>query len=104
MSLPAQLVERLSGEGARLAVLTGGARNLPSRQQTLRNTITWSYNLLSPDEQQWFARLGLFAGGWSFEAAEALRWGGSAEQGAAPAPGSLWGVVQQLVENSHALR
>src|SRR5260370_33511264 len=61
MSPPAQLLERLSGEGARLAVLTRGGRNLPSRQQALRNTITRSYNLRAPDEQQWFARLGVFA-------------------------------------------
>src|SRR5258708_1018095 len=104
MSPPAQLLERLSGEGARRAVLTRGVRNLPSRQQTLRNTITWSYNLLSPDEQQWFARLGVFAGGWSFEAAEALMWGGAAEQGATPAPGSLLEVLVQLVDNSLVLR
>ena len=104
MSPPPQLLERLSGEGARLAVLTGGARNLPSRQQTLRNTITWSYNLLSPDEQQWFAQLGLFAGGWSFEAAEALLWGGAAEQGATPAPGSFLEVLEHLVDNSLVLR
>src|SRR5258708_25987355 len=67
---PALLLERLSVVGARLSVLTGGARDLPNRQQTLRNTITWSYNLLSSDERQWFGRLGVFAGSWSFEAAE----------------------------------
>ena len=104
VSSPAQLLERLSGEGARLAVLTRGVRDLPSRQQTLRNTITWSYNLLSPDEQQWFARLGLFAGGWSFEAAEALMWGGVAEQGGTPAHGSLLEVLEQLLDNSLVLR
>jgi predicted ATPase len=104
VSPPAQLLERLSGEGARLAVLTRGVRDLPSRQQTLRNTITWSYNLLSPDEQQWFARLGLFAGGWSFEAAEALMWGGVAEQGGTPAHGSLLEVLEHLMDNSLVLR
>src|SRR5258708_8274995 len=81
---PALLLERLSVVGARFSMLTGGARDLPSRQQTLRNTITWSYNLLSSDEQQWFARLGVFAGSWSFEAAEALLWGGAAEQQGTP--------------------
>jgi predicted ATPase len=100
VSPPAQLLERLSGEGARLAVLTRGVRDLPSRQQTLRNTITWSYNLLSSDEQQWFVRLGVFAGSWSFEAAEALMWGGAAEQGAPPAPGSSLEVLEHLVDNS----
>src|SRR5581483_8852724 len=67
---PALLLERL--EQARLPVLTGGARNLASRHHTLRNAITWSYNLLSPIEQTWFRRLGIFAGGWSLEAAEAM--------------------------------
>jgi len=67
---PERLLAQLSA--ARLPLLTGGARNLPGRQQTLRNTITWSYDLLFPEEQAWFARLGTFVGGWSLEAAEAL--------------------------------
>jgi predicted ATPase/transcriptional regulator with XRE-family HTH domain len=67
---PALLLEWLSQK--RLPVLTKGPRNLPARQQTLRNTITWSYNLLSKAEQVWFARLGVFTGGWSLEAAEAM--------------------------------
>jgi len=67
---PALLLKRLLE--ARLDMLTGGARNLPNRQQTLRNTIRWSYNLLSAVEQAWFPRLGVFSGGWSLEAAEAM--------------------------------
>lgn len=67
---PALLLERLSQ--ARLPVLTGGARNLPGRHHTLRNTITWSYNLLSSAEQIWFCRLGIFTSGWSLEAAETM--------------------------------
>jgi predicted ATPase len=67
---PAQLLARLSK--ARLSVLTGGPRNLPDRQQTLRKTITWSYKLLSQKEQWWFARLGVFSGGWSLEAVETM--------------------------------
>ncbi len=67
---PAQLLEQLSK--ARLPVLSGKIRNLPERQQTLRDTITWSYDLLSPMEQQWFARLGVFSGGWTLEAIEAM--------------------------------
>ena len=56
----------------RLPLLTGGARNLPERQQTLRNAIAWSYDLLSPDEQRLFRELSIFSGGWTFEAAEAI--------------------------------
>ena len=56
----------------RLAILTGGARDLPARQQTLRATIAWSYDLLDPPERALFARLGVFAGGCSLEIAEAI--------------------------------
>jgi predicted ATPase/class 3 adenylate cyclase len=56
----------------RLPLLTGGARDAPARQQTLRNTIAWSYDLLEPEEQQLFRRLAVFAGGASFEAVEAV--------------------------------
>jgi predicted ATPase len=58
--------------GQRLKVLTGGARNRPARQQTLRGAIDWSYDLLDPAEQRLFARLSIFAGGWTPEAAEAV--------------------------------
>ncbi|HLI05926.1 MAG TPA: NB-ARC domain-containing protein [Ktedonobacteraceae bacterium] len=67
---PIQLLERLSK--ARLPLLTGGARNMPDRHHTLRNTVAWSYNLLSPDEQAWFRSLGVFSGAWSLEAGETL--------------------------------
>jgi predicted ATPase/DNA-binding XRE family transcriptional regulator len=56
--------------GRRLALLTGGARDLPARQQTLSATLDWSYDLLSPDEQRLFRRLAVFAGGFDLDAAD----------------------------------
>ncbi len=56
----------------RLRLLTGGARDLPTRQQALRATIDWSYQLLAPAEQRLFWRLAVFVGGWTLEAAEAV--------------------------------
>ncbi len=65
-ALTAQILERLS---QRLDFLKGG-RDADPRQQTLRATIEWSYDLLTPEEQQLFARLSVFAGGCTLEAAE----------------------------------
>ena len=56
----------------RLQVLVGGPQDLPVRQQTLRNTLAWSYALLSAEEQQLLARLSVFVGGWTLAAAEAV--------------------------------
>jgi predicted ATPase/class 3 adenylate cyclase len=56
----------------RLPLLTGGARDLPERQRTLASTIAWSYELLGPHQQRLFARLSVFAGGWTLEEAEAI--------------------------------
>jgi len=66
---PEALLARLQH---RLAVLVGGPRDLPARQQTLRNTLQWSYDLLTPDEQRLFRRLSVFAGGCQLAAAEAV--------------------------------
>jgi predicted ATPase/Tfp pilus assembly protein PilF len=66
---PKALLRRLS---PRLPLLTGGASDRPTRQQTLRGAIDWSYSLLSEAEQALFARLSVFAGGCTFEAAEAI--------------------------------
>jgi len=66
---PQALLARLS---QRLAVLTSGARDAPVRQQTLRNTIAWSYNLLDAAEQRLFRRLSVFVGGCTLEAVEAV--------------------------------
>jgi predicted ATPase/serine/threonine protein kinase len=66
---PADLLTRIDRP---LEVLTGGARDLPERQQTLRQTIKWSYDLLSSSEQKLFRRLSVFAGGCTLEGAEAV--------------------------------
>jgi predicted ATPase/class 3 adenylate cyclase len=62
---PAELLARLHHS---LDMLTGGARDLPTRQRTLRSTIDWSYNLLSASEQTLFRRLSVFMGGCTLEA------------------------------------
>jgi hypothetical protein len=66
---PQALASRL---GRRLQLLKGGPRDVSARQQTLRATIDWSYDLLETDEQTLFARLAIFAGGCTLEAAEAI--------------------------------
>jgi predicted ATPase len=55
-----------------LNLLTGGARDLPTRQRTLRGTVDWSYGLLNPAEQTLFRRLSVFSGGCTLEAVEAV--------------------------------
>jgi hypothetical protein len=62
----------------RLDLLTGGARGLPARQQTLINTLQWSYDLLTPDEQRLFRRLSVFAGGCQLAVPGGARRGGAA--------------------------
>ncbi len=66
---PETLLARLSSG---LALLTGGARDLEERQQTMRATIAWSEGLLIRDERTLFRRLAVFSGGWSLDAAEAI--------------------------------
>jgi len=66
---PQALLARL---GQRLAVLTSGARDVPERQKTLRNTIEWSYLLLDAYEQRLFRRISIFVGGCTLEAIEAV--------------------------------
>jgi predicted ATPase/serine/threonine protein kinase len=66
---PAAMRSRLA---SRLQLLTSGARDLPQRQQTLRHTIDWSYDLLSEAEQKLFRRLSVFTGGFTLEAAESV--------------------------------
>ena len=66
---PQALLGRLNH---RLAVLTGGRQDAPTRQHTLRDTISWSYDLLTAQEQRCFRRLAIFVGGCTLEAAEAV--------------------------------
>ena len=68
LSPPAMLVRLESC----LSLLTGGARDLPTRQQTLRSTVDWSYCLLNAAEQTLFRRLAVFNGGCTLEAVEAV--------------------------------
>jgi tetratricopeptide (TPR) repeat protein len=66
---PEALLSRLE---RRLPLLGGGSRDLPARQQTLRDTIAWSYDLLDERQRTLFARLSVFAGGFTLAAAEAV--------------------------------
>src|SRR5207302_287721 len=64
-----QIAERLDD---RFHLLTRGSRTALPHQQTLRAAMDWSYNLLDPEEQRFLRALGVFAGGWTLEAAEAV--------------------------------
>jgi predicted ATPase/DNA-binding CsgD family transcriptional regulator len=88
---PRALLNRLS---QRLQLLTGGPSTLPARQQTLRQTLQWSYDLLGRAEQTLFRRLAVFAGGWTLEAAETLGWGAET-----PGPDVL-NVLASLLDHS----
>ncbi len=66
---PSSMLTRLA---SRLQLLTGGARDLPTRQQTLRGAIDWSYDLLNAAEQKLFRRLSVFVGGCNLEGVEAV--------------------------------
>lgn len=97
---PESLLERLAQ--ASLPILTRGAKNLPSRQQTLSNTIKWSYDLLSPNEQKWFCRLAIFPGSWALESIQAMmRELPAGAEAIVPDPLDL---LEQLVDNSLLIR
>jgi predicted ATPase/transcriptional regulator with XRE-family HTH domain len=65
------LLERLS---SRFTLLREGARDLPERQRTMQSAIAWSYDLLTAAQQRCFRALGVFLGGWTLDAAEAVCW------------------------------
>ena len=93
---PPALLARLDH---RFSLLTGGARDLPERQRTLKNTLEWSYGLLSASEQALFARLGVFAGPFSLPAAEAVG-ADSPDPGQATGPGPVLETLGSLVDSS----
>jgi predicted ATPase len=93
---PQALLARL---GDPMGVLTGGPRDAPERQRTLKNTLDWSFTLLSPGEQALFARLGVFAGTFGLPAAEAVYGDASASGGADP-PGPVIDALSSLVDSS----
>ena len=87
---PVALLSRLD---QRLPLLTGGGRDLPARQQTMREAIAWSYAILTPEQQTFFRRLAVFSGGFTLEAAEAVASG-------ADIANDVLDAVASLVEQS----
>ena len=94
---PEELLRRLD---RRLSFLTGGPRDLPLRQQTLRSTIAWSHDLLDDSERRLFARLSVFAAGFSLEAAEAV----CVDEGPAVLDGVVSLVDKSLVRTEDPLQ
>jgi predicted ATPase/DNA-binding XRE family transcriptional regulator len=88
---PMALLERLD---LRLQLLSGGPRDLPERQQTLRDTVAWSHDLLDEAEKTLFRRLAVFAGGFVLEAAEEVCGPGM------PVEGEVLETLASLVDNS----
>ena len=91
---PAQLLARLED---RFRLLTGGSRTALPRHQTLRAAVDWSYDLLTDQERALFARLSVFAGGWTLEAAEAV---GADPDGAGIAAAEVLDLLTRLVDKS----
>lgn len=89
---PQDMLRQISSQSA---LFTGGFRDLPARQQTLRGTIEWSYALLDPSSQMLFARLGVFNGGWTLQAAMAI-----CEDAAGSTGSSILDGLMTLVDHS----
>ncbi len=101
---PQAILMRLSNS---LKLLTGGARDLPERQQTMRATIAWSYDLLEPEEKKLLNRLAVFAGGFTLEAAEAVCENDELTKSQIPNPKSqidLLDMIASLVDKSLLLQ
>lgn len=96
LALP-ELLDRL---GRRLPLLTGGSRDQPSRLQTMRNAITWSYDLLAPQEQLLVRRLAVFTGGFSLEAAEQVAGDGPGEDDLELLTSSVFDGLGTLIDAS----
>ena len=93
---PQAMLTRL---GQRLPILTGGPRDAPLRQKTMRNAIAWSHDLLTEEEQIFFRRLSVFAGGFTLDAAEAVTADGQADRrtdGESPPPVRLSALPSAL--------
>jgi DNA-binding CsgD family transcriptional regulator/tetratricopeptide (TPR) repeat protein len=94
---PSALLARLAYG---LDVLAGGPRDQPERLQTLRTAIAWSHDLLSHDEQVLFARMSVFTGGFSLDAAEAIASADLATAAPGSAPQSVFDSLAALVDSS----
>jgi non-specific serine/threonine protein kinase len=87
---PRELLDRLD---ARLSLLADGARDEPGRLRSLRESIIWSHDLLSPEEKVVFRRLGVFAGPWTLDAAESVLHGDAEEL-------AIFDVLASLIDKS----
>ncbi|MBV9788859.1 MAG: tetratricopeptide repeat protein [Chloroflexi bacterium] len=92
---PRAMLSRLSN---RLDILAGGMRDLPERQQTIRDLIDWSYDLLDPQEQLVFRRLGVFVGSWALSSAETVcAWRAEPAEMHAGFPSTSFPILPSLV-------
>lgn len=91
---PTQILNRLTD---RYALLTGGNRGVPTRQQTMRLSVDWSYELCTPHEQQIWARLSVFVGGFELDAAEGVC-------GSSLGQAELLDTIASLVDKSILIR
>jgi predicted ATPase/DNA-binding CsgD family transcriptional regulator len=94
---PEEMLQRLE---SRFAWLTGGPRDAPDRHRTLRAALEWSYNLLEPEEQALYARLAVFAGGWTLESVEAICGGLGSD--ALDVPGTIASLIDKSLVISYS--